>query len=60
MKDNWKLKLVETAPYLILALTLFISVLIDNSIDKEGKSRDEHGFVQELTLKPDAYSGHFR
>ncbi len=59
MKDNWKLKLVETAPYLILALTLLISVLYESSREEE-ISREKHGLQRTLTLKSDVSSEHFR
>gem|GEM_PF-4158304 len=50
MKENWKLKLVETIPYLVLAVTLLISVVYEKTTDKEA-GRAKHDLSKRITLK---------
>ncbi len=52
MKGDWKLKLVETLPYLILAITLMASVIYDKA---KTKNFDRHnsGQIKQVTLKSD-------
>lgn len=56
MKENWKLKLVETIPYLILAMTLLITVVYEKSTDQE-VGRADHGLRKSITLKSVVSSG---
>ncbi len=50
MKTNWKLKLVETIPYLVLAITLLISVLYEKTTSEE-VGRAKHGQKERVILK---------